>query len=106
VATQEDLELAGVSDIDTDWRPRMATHKGFRLFGAAPENVAAMREAGLQVDGTLDDLLGQADVVVDCTPKRIAAKNVERYRQRGIKFIVQGGEKHAVMLCREINARF
>jgi glyceraldehyde-3-phosphate dehydrogenase (NAD(P)) len=40
--------------------------------------------------------MGQVDVVVDCTPKRIAAKNVEAYRQRGLKFIVEGGEKHAV----------
>ena len=45
--------------------------------------------------GTLDGLLGQADVVVDCTPKRIAAKNVEVYRLRSLKFIVQGGEKHS-----------
>jgi glyceraldehyde-3-phosphate dehydrogenase (NAD(P)) len=34
--------------------------------------------------------------VVDCTPKKIAAKNVEIYRRRGIKFIVEGGEKHSV----------
>jgi glyceraldehyde-3-phosphate dehydrogenase (NAD(P)) len=54
-----------------------------------------MREAGVEVAGTLDDLLGEVDVVVDCTPKRIAAKNVETYRRRAIKFIVQGGEKHA-----------
>ncbi len=46
--------------------------------------------------GSLDDLLGRADVVVDCTPKRVAAKNIETYRQRGLKFIVQGGEKHEV----------
>jgi hypothetical protein len=32
---------------------------------------------------------------VDCTPKRIAAKNVETYRRRGLKFILQGGEKHS-----------
>lgn len=95
VAAQDDLELAGVSDIGTDWRPSMATHKGYRLFGAAPEHTATMRDAGLQVSGTLDDLLTEADIVVDCTPKRVAAKNVEAYRKRGIKFILQGGEKHA-----------
>ena len=55
-----------------------------------------MRAAGLDVAGTLDDLLGQADVVVDCTPKRIAARNIDVYRRRGLKFIVQGGEKHEV----------
>ena len=34
-------------------------------------------------------------MIVDCTPKRIAAKNVDTYRRRGLKFILQGGEKHA-----------
>jgi glyceraldehyde-3-phosphate dehydrogenase (NAD(P)) len=34
------------------------------------------------------------DLVVDCTPKKVAAKNVERYKSQGKKFIVQGGEKH------------
>ncbi len=34
--------------------------------------------------------------MVDCTPKRVAAKNIEIYRGRGLKFIVQGGEKHEV----------
>jgi glyceraldehyde-3-phosphate dehydrogenase (NAD(P)) len=96
IVQQDDVELAGVSDIGTDWRPRMATHKGFRLFGATAEHADAMKKAGLSVAGTMDELLAQADVVVDCTPKRVAAKNVELYRQRGIKFIVQGGEKHEV----------
>lgn len=96
VARQDDMELAGVSDISVDWRPRMAKQKGFHLYGATGEHAQAMGDAGLDVAGTLDDLLGVADLVVDCTPKRIAAVNVENYRQRGIKFIVQGGEKHEV----------
>jgi len=95
VAAQPDMSLAGVSDVVTDWRAHIVGQKGFRLFGATGEHVAAMRDAGLDVAGTLDDLLGQVDVVVDCTPKHIAARNVETYRRRGIKFILQGGEKHA-----------
>jgi Dihydrodipicolinate reductase, N-terminus len=94
VARQEDMSLAGVSDVVTDWRASTALRNGFRLFGATAEYAAAMRAAGLDVTGTLDELLGQADVVVDCTPKRIAAKNIDMYRRRGLKFIVQGGEKH------------
>jgi glyceraldehyde-3-phosphate dehydrogenase (NAD(P)) len=31
---------------------------------------------------------------VDSTPKRVAAKNIDGYRHRSLKFIVQGGEKH------------
>jgi glyceraldehyde-3-phosphate dehydrogenase (NAD(P)) len=94
VARQEDMTLAGVADIGTDWRPRMAIRNGFPLFGATAEHADAMRQAGMDVAGTLDDLLGAVDVVVDCTPKRVAAQNVELYRRLGRKFILQGGEKH------------
>jgi glyceraldehyde-3-phosphate dehydrogenase (NAD(P)) len=55
-----------------------------------------MRDVGIEVTGMLDDLIGEADVIVDCTPARFGAKNAERYRARGVKFIVQGGEKHEV----------
>jgi glyceraldehyde-3-phosphate dehydrogenase (NAD(P)) len=94
VTLQEDMSLAGVSDVVTDWRAHMVTRSGFSLFGATTEHADAMRSAGLTVTGTLDELLGHADVVVDCTPKRIAAKNIEVYRRRGLKFILQGGEQH------------
>ncbi len=95
VAQQEDMALAGVSDVVTDWRASMVTRNGYSLYGATADAVAAMRAAGQDVTGTLEELLGEVDVVVDCTPKRIAAGNVETYRRRGIKFILQGGEKHA-----------
>ena len=94
VGRQPDMVLAGVSDVVTDWRARMVTRNGGLLFGATEEYASAMRAAGLAVTGTLEELLGQADVVVDCTPKRIAAKNIDVYRRRSLKFIVQGGEKH------------
>jgi glyceraldehyde-3-phosphate dehydrogenase (NAD(P)) len=94
VALQEDMSMAGVADVVTDWRAHMVIGNGFPLFGATTEHAGAMRAAGLNVTGTLDDLLGQADVVVDCTPKRVAAKNIDVYRRRGLKFILQGGEKH------------
>ena len=96
VARQDDMELAGVADISVDWRPRMAMQKGLRLYAATEEHAETMRKSGLDVTGNLNDLLGASDLVVDCTPKRIAAAHVDIYRQMGLKFIVQGGEKHAV----------
>jgi glyceraldehyde-3-phosphate dehydrogenase (NAD(P)) len=96
VASQDDMVIAGVADVETDWRMKMGLRKGFRLFASLEDRAEAMRNAGLEVSGTLDDLLKEADVVVDCTPKRIGAKNAERYRASGLKFIVQGGEKHEV----------
>ena len=96
VARQDDMQVAGVVDVVADWRPKVALKRCMLLFGAAPEHVEAMRKSGLEVTGTLEDLLGRVDVVVDCTPKKVAAKNVETYRRRGLKFIVEGGEKHSV----------
>lgn len=96
VAKQDDMQLAGVVDVVADWRPKVALRRGMPLFGAAPEHAEAMRDAGLKVSGTLEDLLRQVDLVVDCTPKKVAAENVGTYRRRGLKFIVEGGEKHSV----------
>ncbi|MBA4228230.1 MAG: type II glyceraldehyde-3-phosphate dehydrogenase [Hyphomonas sp.] len=96
ILAQKDMRLAGVADITTDWRLRVREGQGVDLYAATSEHAKAMREAGIPIAGTLDDLLGQADVVVDCTPKRIAAQNAETYRASGFKFIVHGGEKHAV----------
>jgi len=96
VRRQDDMELVGVCDVADDWRLRSLDHKGIALYGASDEAVRTMTDAGLKISGSLDALLQKGDVVVDCTPKRVGAANVEHYRSRGIKFIVHGGEKHAV----------
>ena len=96
VAAQPDMKLVGVADVAADWRTRMPAAKGFALFAADPARAAAMQAVGLDLAGGLDDLLADADIVIDCTPKKIAAGNVEIYRKTGIRFIVHGGEKHAV----------
>jgi glyceraldehyde-3-phosphate dehydrogenase (NAD(P)) len=96
VVAQNDMTLAGVADVATDWRVAVARAKGYALYDATPEDARAMKEANLDPVGALVDLLDASDIVVDCTPKKVAAGNVERYRERGMRFIVQGGEKHAV----------
>ena len=94
ISMQDDMTLVGVADVATDWRMRIVTRNGFRLYGATQEHAEAMKAAGLDVAGCLQDLLGQADIVVDCTPRNFGAKNAELYRQAGIKYIVEGGEAH------------
>ena len=96
VRLQDDMELVGVCDVASDWRLRSLEQKGIALYAASDEMLGAMKEAGLTVAGTLDALLQNVDIIVDCTPKRVGAGNVEHYRTRGVKFIVHGGEKHAV----------
>ena len=96
VRQQRDMQLSGVSDVVTDWRIQVAVRQGIPVYGPSSVHVTAMREAGLHPAGGLDDLLAATDIVVDCTPKKVAAENVATYRTAGVKFIVQGGEKHDV----------
>lgn len=96
VTVQPDMELVGVGDIVTDYRLRATTILELPVYAALPEKVVEMRAAGIPVKGTIEDLIAQADVVVDCTPKGVAAKNLERYQAAGVKAIFQGGEKHSL----------
>ena len=94
VAVQDDMELVGVCDIITDWRINIAVKKGFPVFASNGEYQKQMSEAGVPVNGTLYDLIKMADIIVDCTPKKIASQNIEIYKESSLKFILQGGEKH------------
>ncbi|WP_131103843.1 type II glyceraldehyde-3-phosphate dehydrogenase [Ornithinimicrobium sufpigmenti] len=95
VRDMPDMDLVGVADIATDWHVRTAAGLGIPVFAATEEARAAMGDAGVPVAGSLADLLSQVDVVVDTTPKKVAATNLELYRDAGVKAVLQGGESHA-----------
>jgi glyceraldehyde-3-phosphate dehydrogenase (NAD(P)) len=96
VALQHDMRLVGVADVQSDWRVTAAVQRGHALYAGNDDAQVQMRQKGLPVQGTLAALLGDCDVVVDCTPKKVAAANVEQYRRAGLRFVLQGGEKHEV----------
>ena len=94
VNLQDDMKLSGVCDIISDWRIQNAVRKEYDIYAATQEAAVTMANAGIDVKGNMQDLLKEVDLVVDCTPKKIAAQNVKVYKEIGIKFILQGGEKH------------
>ena len=96
VAAQSDMELVGVADVVSDWRIRIAIERGYPLYASSAGAADGMKAAGLRLAGSLDDLLGKLDVIVDCTPKKIAAENFEKYKAAGVRSIFQGGEKHSL----------
>lgn len=96
VALQDDMELVGVADVVSDYRIRVAIQRGYPVYAASADRTAEMESAGIPVRGTLDDLVREVDVIADCTPKGVAAKNRERYRAAGVKSVWQGGEKHEI----------
>ena len=96
VALQDDMVLAGICDIASDWRIRMAQEKGYPIFTPDNKYKQQLSDANIAVAGALDDLIEHADIIVDCTPKKIASQNIRKYKTAQIKFIVHGGEKHEV----------
>lgn len=96
IILQDDMELAGVCDVVTDWRIKVALTKKYSIFAFDDDYKQQMINAGIPVKGNLEDLIAAADIILDCTPKKIASENIEKYREAGLKFIVQGGEKHEV----------
>lgn len=94
VALQDDMELVGVADVGSDYRIKVAVERGYPVFAAAAERRAEMEAQGIPVAGTLEDLLQRVDVMVDCTPKSVAATNKVLYEEAHIKAIWQGGERH------------
>jgi glyceraldehyde-3-phosphate dehydrogenase (NAD(P)) len=91
---QDDLKLVGVCDVISDWRIQNAVRKEYNIYAATPEAEKEMKIGNIPLKGSMQELLKKVDLVVDCTPKNIAAQNIKMYKEIGIKFIVQGGEKH------------
>ncbi|PIQ86133.1 MAG: type II glyceraldehyde-3-phosphate dehydrogenase [Candidatus Omnitrophica bacterium CG11_big_fil_rev_8_21_14_0_20_45_26] len=96
VRMQPDMELVGVSDIITDYRIKVAAKLDIPIYASRAEDETKMKDADIPVVGVLDKMIGAVNVMVDCTPKGIAAMNLEKYKTAGVKAIVQGGEKHSV----------
>jgi len=94
VSKQKDMKLIGVSDVVGDYRVKMGMKKNYPIYCSVPEKVPDMKKQGVEVVGTLEDLLKRVDVMVDCTPAGLGAKNKVMYDRAGVKSVFQGGEKH------------
>lgn len=95
VAAQDDMVLVGVTKTRPSFEARSATEKGYGLYVPA-DSVPAFKDAGIAVNGTIDDLLKSVDIVVDCTPGNVGEEYKAKYQAAGVKAIFQGGEDHAL----------
>lgn len=96
IQRQQDMMLVGVADVAIDYRIRTANALGIAVYATNQIIQASMSERGITVEGTLDNLLNQIDVIIDCTPKHIAATNKTAYNNANVKSIFQGGESHTL----------
>ncbi len=96
VNLQKDMSVVGVTKTKPDFEAKMAVKKGYKLYAAIEERAELFDKAGIKIEGTIDDLIEKADVVIDCSPSKVGAENKEKYVKAGVKAIFQGGEKESV----------
>ncbi|ATZ60691.1 MAG: type II glyceraldehyde-3-phosphate dehydrogenase [Methanosarcinales archaeon Met12] len=96
VKAQDDMEVVGVAKTRPNFEAKLAIERGYDLYAAIPEKCDDFEMAGIDIVGTIYDMLGEADIVVDCTPEGMGAKNKPMYEEAEIKAIFEGGEKHDV----------
>lgn len=93
VQKQDDMKVVGVSKTKPDFLAELAQEYGLYV---PQERVEAFENCGIEVKGTLEEMLQKCDVVVDATPKGLGARYKEKYEALGKKAVFQGGEKASV----------
>ncbi|HII64989.1 TPA: type II glyceraldehyde-3-phosphate dehydrogenase [Candidatus Woesearchaeota archaeon] len=94
VALQKDMKLVGVTANSYSWLTEVAQKKGYDIYSIGDQE--AFKQNGIKIAGTIQDLMGKVDVIVDGAPKKIGKENLEKfYKPNRIKATFQGGEKHA-----------
>lgn len=98
VALQKDMELVGVADVAPTLAVKALKEKGmpYKFYNALPENEELLKNAGIPVSGTMEELVQKVDIILDATSAGIGAKNKELYAKCNKKAIFQGGEKNSV----------
>lgn len=100
VAAQDDMKIIGVVKTTPSFELDDAQRLGFPIFANTKENYRVFQEKGILVQGTVDELLDAADVVMDCTPGKMGKENKEKmYVPKNKKAVFQGGEKANTVEC-------
>ena len=93
VRLQEDMQLLGVVKTRPDYKARLAHSRGVKIYVAEEKQVDAFQKAGIEVAGTVEELVKRVDVMVDATPDGVGEDNKSMYERNGKKAIFQGGEE-------------
>ncbi len=98
VALQEDMELVGVADLSPTLSIRALQEKGmpYDLYLVEGADKAAFDALDIPVAGSVEDLIGKVDVMLDSSPGGVGVKNKALYEAKGVKAVFQGGEKNSV----------
>ncbi|MFB6354469.1 MAG: type II glyceraldehyde-3-phosphate dehydrogenase [Halobacteriales archaeon] len=92
VAAQPDMAVAGVAKTRPNHEARTAVDHGYPLYAAVEERADRFADAGIELAGLVEELVADADVVVDACPSGVGETNLELYAQHDVPALLQGGE--------------
>lgn len=104
VQAQPDMTLAGVAKTRPNHEAAYAIDHDIPLYAAIEERADQFDEADLPITGPVEDLVADADVIVDATPSGVGAANKPLYEAHDTPAIYQGGEP-AGLVDTSFNAR-
>jgi glyceraldehyde-3-phosphate dehydrogenase (NAD(P)) len=98
VDAQDDMEIVGVTKTSPSFGCELVVRKGYPLYCTFDDNekIGAFADSGYECKGGLSSLLSICDVIIDCSPGKVGAENLAKYKLAGVKSIFQGGEKHTL----------
>ncbi len=92
VSVQNDMFVTGIVKNSPDYVTKLAS-KRYNIYVPDREKKEKFESSGINVKGTLEDLLAESDIVIDGTPEGMGEKNLEIYREMKVKSILEGGER-------------
>lgn len=94
VMLQNDMKIVGVMAHSYNFRIAIANQKGFPIYAQSDDTKKSLKDHGIEVAGKTEDLLKEADIIVDGTPPPYGKENTEKlYKPSKVKAVLQGGEK-------------
>jgi glyceraldehyde-3-phosphate dehydrogenase (NAD(P)) len=91
VRLQNDMNVIGVVKTKPDYVAIEAS-KNFTLFSSDKESMKKFKDSNMNIEGSMEDLLDEVDIMVDATPEGQGEKNLSIYKSKKKKAIFQGGE--------------
>ena len=92
VRAQPDMEVAGVAKTRPNFEAEQAVENGYPLYAAIEDRAERFDDAGIDLAGMVEELVDDADVVVDACPSGIGADNKSLYEEYDTPALYQGGE--------------
>jgi glyceraldehyde-3-phosphate dehydrogenase (NAD(P)) len=95
VRKHEKIKFIGASKYTPDGDARLANMLGVKLFVPA-EKRKDFEAKGISVSGSVDEMIGASDIIVDASSDGNGMKNKATYIQKGKPALFQGGEEASI----------